>query len=139
MTGEDVPLREKDLTVLQCIQEDHADTRRIREATTLSNRDVHYCFDKLEDRDLIKTYTPEGRTTEIVEGQKRNFKQPRQANLTELGLSYLHQNEHEQTAYREMSQNELIERVHRLEEEISDFQEQFQSMRKQVLKRLQDR
>lgn len=130
-------LREKDHTVLHCIQEGHDDTRKIREQTTLSNRDVNYSLDKLEDIGLIETDTPDGRVTKVVDGQKRNFKAPRQARLTDTGSQYLTTIDREQTQYQEMSHEDLVERVRGLEQQVADLENAFDAFRQQVLKKLE--
>lgn len=130
-------IREKDHAVLQCIQDGRNNTRTIREATTLSNRDVNYSLDKLEDLDLIETETPNGRVTLTVDGQKRNFKAPRQTRLTETGFEYLASRSNEQTRFQGMTYDELVNTVQDLEKRIDEIEDSFEAFRKQVVGKLQ--
>lgn len=138
MTNHDtVQLREKDHAVLTAISEGATDTRQIREATTLSNRDVNYCLDKLDDHGLIETETPDGRVTRVVDGQKRNFKAPRQARLTDTGIEYLAAIDREQTQYQDMTHDELVEQVRELEQRIDKLDAAFEAFRQQMLRKLE--
>lgn len=129
-------LREKDRAVITCIQDGHTDTRQIRKVTTLPNRDVNYSLDKLEDLGLVVTETPDGRVTRVVDGQKRNFKAPRKAELTETGLKTLQGMDVVRTKYRDLSHRELVERVQELEREIDDMKDSMEAFRRQVQNRL---
>lgn len=130
-------VREKDHAVLQCLSEGQNTTRSIREETTLSNRDVNHCFDKLEGLGLIETQTPDGRVTEVIDGQKRNFKAPRQAWLTERGVAYFEWAPREQTRYREMTHEELVERIRELEREVEALHNAFEAFRQQIVRELE--
>lgn len=130
-------LREKDLAVLNAIERGATDTRQIREETTLSNRDVNYCLDKLEDLDLVETETPDGRVTAFVDGQKRNFKAPRQATLTARAEDFIQGIEDDPTRYRDMSHRDLVERVNELEQEIDAVKDSLTLFRQQVLQKLE--
>jgi hypothetical protein len=130
-------IREKDHAVLQCLREGRNTTRTIREATTLSNRDVNHCFDKLEDLGLVETHTPDGRVTEVIDGQKRNFKAPRRAALTEAGARYFQWASREQTRYRDMTHEELVEQVRALEHDVEALQQAFEAFRQQVVEELE--
>lgn len=129
-------VREKDHAVLACVRNGNNNTRQVREATTLSNRDVNYALDKLEDLGLIRTETPEGRVTEIVDGQERNFKAPREAALTDLGQDYLAWTDREQTTHQAMTHDELVERVQELERRADELETAFEMFRRQMLKKL---
>jgi len=130
-------VRDQDHAVLECIHDGQDDTRQIREATTLANHTVNHALDRLEDRGLIETHTPDGRVTQIIDGQKRNFKAPRQAQLTDHGREYLAQTDRDQTKYRGMTHDEVVERVQDLEQEIESLQNAFETFRQQVLKKLE--
>lgn len=136
MTDAFEKVREKDHSVLACIREGHNTTRKIRETTTLSNREVNHCFDKLEGFGLIETQTPDGRVTEVIDGQTRNFKAPRQAWLTEQGAAYFEWFTREQTRYRNMTHDELVERVRELEREVEALHNAFEAFRQQVAREL---
>lgn len=130
-------IREKDHVVLQCIRDGYDTTRAIRDETTLSNRDVNYAFDKLEDLGLIETVTPDHRVTAVVDGQKRNFKAPREAALTSRGQDYFAWTDRDRTKYRTMTHDDLVERVRALEQRIEEIQDTFEAFRQQVLKKLE--
>lgn len=130
-------IREKDHAVLTCIRDKEDDTREIREATTLSNRDINYALNKLEGLGLIETKTPEGRVNEIVDGQKRDFKAPRRARLTDAGIEYLTTADREQTRYQEMTHDELVERVRELDQRVASVESAFEVFRQQVLRKLE--
>lgn len=132
----DATLREKDRVVLRCISEGATDTTAIREKTTLSNRDVHYCFDKLEEGGLIETHTPDGRVTRVINGQKQNFRAPRQAQLTKRGKQHLSKSDQPETVLYDMDREEMIERIRELEGEVSDLWEALDTFRKQVRREL---
>lgn len=132
-------VREKDHAVLACIRNGQNNTRQIREATTLSNRDVNYALDKLEDIGLIATKTPEGRVTEIVDGQKRNFKAPREARLTDTGAGYLTETDDELTRYQKMSYDEILEQVYDLEQRVTHIEAAFDAFRQQMVSKLDHR
>lgn len=129
-------LREKDRTVLTSIHEGHTDTRQVREATTLSNRDVNYALDKLENVGLIETETPDGRVTQVVDGQKRNFKAPRKAVITESGVGCLQALHVERSKFEDMSHRELVECVRELEREMGRMEDSLDAFRRQVLNKL---
>jgi len=129
-------LREKDHAVLTAINRGATDTRQIREATTLSNRDVNYCLDKLDDLGLIETETQDGRVTRVVDGQKRNFKAPRQARLTDRGVTYLTSTDKDQTRYDGMTHDDVVEQVYNLEQRVEELEAAFEAFRQQVLQKL---
>ncbi len=129
-------LREKDLAVLRAIGEGNDNTREIREATTLSNRDVNYALDKLEDLGYLQTETPDGRVTQIIEGQKRDFRAPRKAELTSQGETALSEAQRENTPYQELSREELVETVQELDHRVSKLESAFDTFRQQVLDRI---
>lgn len=132
-------VREKDSAVLACIRDGRTDTRQIRDATTLSNRDVNYCFDKLEELGLIETETPAGRITTVVDGQKRNFKRPRQATLTEQGVTYCAQADHREsmTQYEALTREELVEELHAHDRRIEQLETTVRLLRDQIHQALQ--
>lgn len=129
-------VREKDHAVLRCIRDGHDTTRAIRDATTLSNREVHYSLDKLQELELIETETPDGRVTEVIDGRERTFDAPRQAALTDQGVTYVTHTGQEHTRYHERSHRELVERVYELEEEVEALRSSLETFRQQVSDRL---
>ena len=132
-------LRDKDEIVLQAVQEGNDDIQKITETTILENHEVNYCFSKLEDIDLITIEKPNGYTTRNINGQKRVFQTPKQANLTDKGEQYLEHSEQEDLyQYQNLSRKELVEKVHQLERQVDNLEGTIQSFRKQVQKHLLD-
>ncbi|GCF16272.1 hypothetical protein Harman_42070 [Haloarcula mannanilytica] len=131
------PLRDKDLVVLQAIQEGCDDVQKITEATTLENHEVNYCFTKLQDLDLIQVEKQDGYTTRIINGQKHTFKTPKQAELTQKATEHLEQsNQQDLEEYENLTHRELVEKVHRLEKQVEDLEGTIQKFRKQVRQHL---
>ncbi|PSQ39404.1 hypothetical protein BRD13_03085 [Halobacteriales archaeon SW_5_70_135] len=127
-------LRDKDQTVLHQIHSGNNDIQQITEATTLSNRKVNYCFQKLEQQGLIDVHKPDGMVKRVIDGQKRVFEHPKQAELTKQGRKHLSEEQPDQ--YREMSYEELVERVHNLEAEVEELRESLKTFREQVRSQL---
>ena len=127
-------LRDKDQTVLQQIRSGNNDTQQITEATTLSNREVNYCLTKLQDHDLIQVHKPEGMVERTIDGQKRVFEHPKQAQLTNKGQEHLSENPPQN--YEDLSHKELVQKVRTLEQEIEQLKKSLNTFREQVQKRL---
>jgi predicted transcriptional regulator len=60
--------RDKDHAVLHQIQIGNTDVQQITSATTLSNREVNYCFEKLEELGLIEVEKLDGMVEHIIDG-----------------------------------------------------------------------
>ncbi len=136
MTG-DLQLRDIDQAVLQHIVEDHNDTQKITQATTLENHRVRYSLEKLEQQGLITVENPDTMVERVIDGQKRVFQHPKQAELTEDGEQYLAQNpDTEKTMYSELSRDELIQKVHSLEADVEQLEEKFNIFRSQIQQKL---
>jgi predicted transcriptional regulator len=132
-------LRDKDKIVLQAVQEENDDIQKITETTTLENHEVNYCFTKLEDLNLIHVEKPDGYTTRNINGQKRVFQTPKQANLTNRAEKYLEDSDREDLdEYENLGRKELVQKVHRLERQVDKLEDTIQSFRKQVQKHLLD-
>jgi len=130
-------LRDKDRVVLNCIANGDDDVQKITAATTLENHHVTYAFKKLEDYGLIKVSKPDRMVERIINGQKRVFQHPKQAELTEKGRQYLKEAEQEGIdEYQNLSHRELVEQVHELEERIGRLEKKFETFHRQVSQRL---
>lgn len=129
-------LRAKDEAVLRAIKDGNNDIQQVTEATTLENHEANYCFTKLEKLGLIHIEKQDGYTTRIINGQKRTFKAPKQAHLTEIGRT-LDLNEEDLDQYQNLNHSELVERVYLLESEIEELERSFEVFRRQVLHRLE--
>lgn len=123
-------LRDKDLTVLHQIHEGNNDIQQITSSTTLTNREANYCFQKLEEQGLIEVEKPDRMVERVINGQKRVFEHPKQATLTEAGQEHLTDQPPQQ--YNEMSHDELVEKVHELEQEVESLRNALQTFREQV-------
>jgi predicted transcriptional regulator len=135
MTNPEEDLRDKDKIVLQAVQEGNDDIQKITEKTILENHEANYCFSKLEDLDLLKVSKPEGTVERIIDGQKRVFQHPKQAELTEQGEQYLEQSEtQELDEYENLSHRELVEKTHELERRVENLEKKFEVFRDQVQK-----
>ena len=132
-------LRDKDQVVLQAIQNSEDDVQKITSATTLENHHVTYAFEKLEEFGLVDVSKPDGTVERVIEGQKRVFQHPKQAELTEQGEQYLEQEDLEDVEmYENLSHRELVQRIHQLEQDMAELQQSFQTFRKQVQNHLEN-
>lgn len=129
-------LRDKDRVVLHCIQEGHDDVQKITAETTLENHHVTYAFDKLQDLGLIHVEKPEGMVERVIDGQKRVFQAPKRAELTEKGLEALEKTGEEIEEYEDLSHNEIVEKVHELENRMKKLEKKFDTLRRQVKDKL---
>jgi len=135
MTQKD--LRDKDREVLRQIAKGNTDIQEITESTTLENHEVNYCFTKLEDLDLIQVEKPGGRVTRVVNGQKRNFQAPKQAELSEKGVQCLDEFEFgNRLDFKDLSHTELVDKVNDLEREVEELKQSFWLFKKQIQKKL---
>ena len=132
-------LREKDLTVLHLLSEGEDDVQRVTSSTTLTNSEVNYCFQKLEDMDLITVSKPEGTVSRVVDGTKQVFEAPKQASLTDLGKKVVESKIDEENLgqrYEDLSRKEQVRKLQQLEEEMEVLKKRFELFRKQVQDRL---
>ena len=148
MTEEDPPdleevetrLREKDVKVLELVSEQVDDVQMVTSATNLSNSEVNYCFRKLEDWKLITVEKPDGMVTRVVDGTKQVFEAPKQAELTEYGAKVVDYVDTEEagTRFEDLTRNELVRKVHELEQELNELRTEFNSYKKQIYEELKD-
>ncbi len=82
-------LRGIDRTVLRCIRDGRDDIQKITSATGFPNHKVNYSFEKLEDLGFITVSKPDGTTERTIDGQKRVFQHPKQAELTNKAGGYI--------------------------------------------------
>jgi len=128
-------LRDKEQIILQQIQSGNNDVQKITSETTLENHHVTYAFQKLEDLELVEVSKPDGTVERVIEGQKRVFQHPKQAELTEQGRQYLEQTETQKMdEYENLSHRELVEKTHELENRIEELERKFDVFRDQVQK-----
>ncbi|WP_436935739.1 hypothetical protein [Halovenus marina] len=80
---------------------------------------------------------PEGTVERVIDGQKRVFQHPKQADLTEKGEQYLKSIEQEELdQYEDLSHKELVEKVHDLENQVEELEQKFEIFRNQVLDKI---
>jgi len=130
-------LRDKERLVLTQVEQGNDDVQKITEATTLENHHVTYAFQKLEQHSLIHVSKPDRMVERVIDGQKRVFQHPKQAELTEKGREYLEDSEAEDLGqYENLSRKELVQKVHRLENRLDELEKTFQVFREQVQRSL---
>jgi predicted transcriptional regulator len=130
-------LRDKEQIILQQIQSGNDDVQKITSTTTLENHHVTYAFQKLEELDLLEVSKPEGTVERVINGQKRVFQHPKQAELTHKGQQYLEETDREDlNEYKNLSHRELVEKVHSLESRLGELEGKFEVFRDQVQQRL---
>jgi len=131
-------LRNKDKAVLQAIQEGHDDTQKIKSETTLENHEIRYSLDKLEDLGLVELEQPDGMVERVVDGQKRVFQAPTQAELTRDGENRVRELDSEDSdQYKDLTHSELVKKVHQLESHLEKLHQKFETFQKQVQQRLE--
>jgi len=133
----DVELRDKEHVVLQQIDEDNDDVQKITQATTLENHHVTYAFQKLEELGLVKVTKPDGMVERVIDGQKRVFQHPKQADLTEKGEQHLEYSQREDLeGFEDLSHRELVNKVYELEDRVEKLEGKFEVFRQQVMDRI---
>jgi len=126
-------LRDKDHLILEKITEGLDDTQKITSETTLQNHEIRYSLEKLGQLDLITVEKPDTMVERVIDGQKRVFQHPLQAQPTEPGLDYLERSGQEDSeAYENLTHRELVEKVHRLEEQVCELEQTLNVFREQV-------
>lgn len=131
----DHELRDKEHLILQQVDSGNDDVQKITQETTLENHHVTYAFEKLEELGLVEVSKPEGTVERVIDGQKRVFQHPKQAELTEQGEQYLeHSEQKDLDEYEDLSHGELVERVHSLENQVEELERKFEVFRDQVQK-----
>jgi hypothetical protein len=139
MSNTDKPLRDKDRAVLECIRDGDNDVQQIKAATTLSKREINYAFEKLEDLGFIKVTRSDGQVERVIDGQKRVFDAPKAATLTDDAFQYLQATDQDSNRYQDLSRDELVDKIHDLEDRVDRLESGFESFRKQVLDKLDSR
>jgi predicted MarR family transcription regulator len=133
MTGDTPELRDEDQLVLNQVEQGNDDVQKITEATILENHQVTYAFQKLEDLQLLTVSRPDQMVERTINGQKRVFQHPKTAKLTEQGEQVLsRRDEKELEKYQDLTQKELVEKVHSLETRINELENKLRIFRKQV-------
>jgi DNA-binding transcriptional regulator YhcF (GntR family) len=130
-------LRDKEQIILQQVDSGKDDVQKITSETILENHHVTYAFQKLEEIGYVEVSKPEGTVERVIEGQKRVFQHPKQAQLTEKGEQYLEQAERQELdEYENLTHRELVEKTHELEKRVEELENKFEVFRDQVQKSL---
>jgi predicted transcriptional regulator len=130
-------LRDIDKTILHHITEGRNDTQKITQETTLKTHRIRYSLKKLEKQGLITVTQPDQMVERVINGQKRVFQHPKQAQLTDKGLQKTEQlNQEDLNSYQDMSHRELVKKTRRLEKDISELENAFEAFRKQVQQKI---
>lgn len=131
-------LREKDQAVLQAVSSGHDDTQKIKSETTLESHEIRYSLNKLEDLGLVESEQPDGMVERVVDGQKRVFQAPTEAELTEEGEHLSTELDSEDAnRYEDLTHSELVQKVYHLESQLETLHRQFETFQKQVQQRLE--
>ena len=126
-------LRDKDRIILTAVSNGNDDVQKITAQTTLENHHVTYAFQKLEELDLVQVEKPDGYVQRQINGQKRVFQHPKQAELTEQGRQILEQqNQEDLERYENLTHQELVEKIHSLEKQVGELENKLQVFQKQV-------
>jgi predicted transcriptional regulator len=137
MTDLENQLRDQDRAVLQQIQEGNDDVQKITSNTTLENHQVNYCFEKLEQLGLINVHRSDGYTERIINGQKRVFQNPKQAQLTSQAETLLEEEDIEPDQYRDLSREELVDKTRSLEQRVDTLETRLERLTEQFRNRIQ--
>lgn len=129
-------IRDKDAAVLESIRTGEDDIQKITASTTLSNSEVNYSFQKLEDQDLIKVEKPDGMVERVVNGTKQVFEAPKKAELTDQGKEYLEHLEKDLDDFEDLNHDEVVEKIRELEQEVESLKSSFRVFKKQVKEQL---
>lgn len=130
-------LRDKDLAVLQAIQQGATTTSEIKEATTLTRRQINYSINEksLEQLNLVKVNRRDGRQWQEINNHEKKIWKPKQLELTDQGIQVLaeHQTDNQ---YEDMTQEELIQTIHELETRLDRLENVFKDFRQKVMKQI---
>ena len=131
-------LREKDIAVLQAIQDGAHSVSEIREQTTLSNREINYSLTEksLQEQGLVEIQKQEGREWREINGEQRYIWKPKTVTLTDKGLRKLADQDNHSTEYEDLSKRELIQQVQELEERIDRMENMFKEFRQKVMEQI---
>ena len=131
MTQQYSNIGNREIQVMHLVQQGYDDFQKIREQLTLSWRQLDYTLEKLEDVNLVTIQERSGYTTREVDGQRRKFKAPRGVKLTTEAEEYLNHVE-VQRQYQDLTREELVEQLHRLEKRVSELEAGFKTFKKQI-------
>lgn len=132
-------LREKDIAVLRAIQDGATTVPAVKEATSLTNREINYSLMEysLEEIGLVEVGRSAGREWREIDGEEKFIWSPKQVRLTDEGIAMLATLDPEDgKQYEQLNRRELVEEVHDLEERIDRLESVFKDFRARVMDRL---
>ncbi|MFB6183214.1 MAG: hypothetical protein ABEI96_01550 [Haloarculaceae archaeon] len=136
---EEIDLREKDLAVLQAIENGATTTHELNEVTTLTTREINYSLTEysLEELGLVEITRRDGREKREIDGHEQSVWRSKQFRLTDKAHQVLAQQEAGKSErYEDLSKRELIERVDELETRLDRLETVFKDFRTKVMKQL---
>jgi hypothetical protein len=131
-------LRDKDITVLQAIQNGATDTHQIKQETQLTTREINYSINEysLQEKGLVQVEKQDGREWRQINGHQKKVWKPKKLQLTDKAIQLLNQLETE-TGYENVSKRELAQRIQELEQRQNRLENQFKDFRNKVMDELQ--
>ncbi|MXR40083.1 hypothetical protein GRX01_01740 [Halobaculum sp. WSA2] len=137
MTDVQNQLRDKDKAVLRNIADGNNDVQKITANTTLENHHVTYAFQKLEELELLEISKPDGNVERIINGQKRVFQHPKQAELTNEGETAVDTlDEDSGSHYNDLTHKELVQKLNQLEARIDSLDRALDTFKDQIQQKL---
>jgi len=133
----DTDLREKDIAVLQAIQDGAQTVSQIKATTTLSNREINYSLTEksLQQQGLVEIEREEGRKWTEFQNSERYIWKPKTVELTDKAITLLAEHQ-TNNRYEDLSKQELIQRIHELEQRQTRLENMFKDFRQKVMKRI---
>jgi len=130
-------LRQKDKAVLQAIKDGARTVSQIKETTTLSNREINYSLTEksLQQHGLVEIQREEGREWTEIKSEERYIWKPKTVELTDKAIKLLAEHE-TNTRYEDLSKQELIQRIHELEQRQDRLETMFRDFREKVMKKI---
>ena len=126
-------LRDKDIAVLQALHDGAETVSEIKEATTLSNREINYSLTEksLENHGLVTIHRRDGREWREINGHEQYVWQPKQVELTDQGIHTLTELSTNNHGYEDMTKRELIEELNELQDRVDRLETMFKDFRNQ--------
>jgi hypothetical protein len=131
-------LRGEDIAVLEALHNGASTVSEIKEETTLTTRQINYSINEysLEELGLVEVNRKEGRAWQEINGTEQYVWNPKTIELTDHGIQTLADQETDRHGYEEMSKQELVQRIQKLEQRVDRFEHVFKQFRKKVMDRL---
>jgi predicted transcriptional regulator len=132
-------LRDQDKAVLQLVADGVDDVQKITHETTLENHQVTYCFEKLEEHDLVNVEHPDGYVERVIDGRRRKFQAPKQAELTSRGEAVVEElDEDNSSEFEDMTHDEIVETLMDLKQSVESLNQRIDILKRQTNDRLDE-